>query len=277
MIKTDRQRSIALRRIAQFERAVAVAELKQSENEEGRQKLALYVVGLRSNIESFNREVVEYDALKAGDESIIKIDSVTDLIGALPKYRILRGWTQEKLARELGVRKQQVQRWERFEYQTAAAFVVSEVASLLGVRIARREERTAISAAETRLQPVQWPSVEPAFAGLERGNAVGNFQRTWGDQGSWNTSTSKPVANIGVATSYRLIAANLTEHGAAPAAQEPALNRALRTAVGYAVLQSQRPATDLFFKNQDTPFLWFLAPKDVGEETDPQSLLGQFV
>jgi HTH-type transcriptional regulator/antitoxin HigA len=54
----------------------------------------------------------------------------------LVKARIARGWTQRRLAEELGVAKQQIQRYEATEYRSASPPRICDIAAALEIDIA---------------------------------------------------------------------------------------------------------------------------------------------
>ncbi len=222
MIKTDRQRSTTLSRIADLEQAATIAEASHPEGEQDHERRAHFIRGLRSNVASLRREIREYDALKSGDESIIKIKNVFDLLKALAKYRILRGWTQERLANELGVKKQQVQRWEQFEYQTAAAHVVATIAELLGINLEHGNRR--IDTGAMHADQSSWRYVDAALAAFERGNAVAHVQHV-SHQQQWPNVLRSPDTKIWLQSklsspvlNHALAVGDITEEGEAPGA-----------------------------------------------------------
>ncbi len=51
----------------------------------------------------------------------------------LIKKRRLNGWTQEQLAEKLGIKEQQVQRYESTKYQSASLRRLIEIAKILEI------------------------------------------------------------------------------------------------------------------------------------------------
>jgi transcriptional regulator with XRE-family HTH domain len=80
--------------------------------------------------------VAEYEALRAGGGMSLELSSLEELGRALVKGRIAKGWTQIQLARALGMRKQQVQRYEATEYTSASLGRMARVAAALGLSFA---------------------------------------------------------------------------------------------------------------------------------------------
>jgi transcriptional regulator with XRE-family HTH domain len=90
---------------------------------------------LRSQLDDLAAELREYEALKAGDVSIIKIDSFGELPEGLIKARIAAGLSQKALAERLHIKEQQVQRYEAERYASASFQRLQEVAQAIGVQI----------------------------------------------------------------------------------------------------------------------------------------------
>ena len=65
------------------------------------------------------------------------METVEDLPRALIRARIAAGMTQEGLARRLGVKPQQVQRYEATEYESASFTRICKVVQALGLKMAK--------------------------------------------------------------------------------------------------------------------------------------------
>ena len=92
---------------------------------------------LASQLGDLERELADYDRLKKGRGSRIEIGSVAGIGQGLIRARIAAGLSQKQLAERLGVKPQQIQRYETAQYATASLRRLDEVARGLGVRIAR--------------------------------------------------------------------------------------------------------------------------------------------
>ena len=81
-----------------------------------------------------------YSSISARRSSLWAVTAfeAADLAGIamlLIKARIARGWTQRRLADELGVAEQQVQRYETTEYRSASLARICDVATALGIDV----------------------------------------------------------------------------------------------------------------------------------------------
>ncbi len=91
--------------------------------------------GLRIQISDIEDRIAEYDRLKAGRDGVLKGESLDDLGELIIKARITRGWSQADLARALGMEPQQVQRYERNDWQKISLWRLQEVAEVLGLNM----------------------------------------------------------------------------------------------------------------------------------------------
>ena len=87
---------------------------------------------LRSQIADLEGEMREYESLKAGGFQLDGLNVVSDLSILLIKARIAQGLSQRELAERIGVKEQQVQRYEATDYASASLTRIREVASALG-------------------------------------------------------------------------------------------------------------------------------------------------
>ncbi len=91
--------------------------------------------GLRMQISDIEDMIAEYDRLKEGRDWVLKGESLDDLGELIIKARITRGWSQADLARALGMEPQQVQRYERNDWQKISLWRLQEVAEVLGLNM----------------------------------------------------------------------------------------------------------------------------------------------
>lgn len=128
MIKSDKQLTITRRKLAEFQDAcdqVKAAVLVNPVIRKARMD------ALMSQIEIFEKEIHEYESLKASKVSSVSISSIKALPEGLIKTRIIRGWSQAVLAEKLGVAEQQVQRDEMNNYEKASLARIAEIATIL--------------------------------------------------------------------------------------------------------------------------------------------------
>lgn len=90
----------------------------------------------RSQAEDLEKEIKEYEKLKQSGPENITLQTLEDLPHALIKLRIMRCLTQRELADRLGVSEQQIQRYEKIEYQGVGFNRILDILSALEVELA---------------------------------------------------------------------------------------------------------------------------------------------
>jgi HTH-type transcriptional regulator / antitoxin HipB len=90
--------------------------------------------GLQGILEEIQEEIKKYDALKE-KPTVIEIESFAEIPVALIKARIASGMTQKDLAEKLGMKEQQIQRYEANQYSSAGFHRLAEVADALEVTL----------------------------------------------------------------------------------------------------------------------------------------------
>ena len=87
---------------------------------------------LRSQLADLEADLREYESLKAGNFSVDELSVVAELATVLIKARVAQGLSQRDLAERLGLKEQQVQRYEATDYASASLARIKEVVSALG-------------------------------------------------------------------------------------------------------------------------------------------------
>ena len=89
---------------------------------------------IRSQLADLEREMREYETLRAGGYGLEELSVVDELATVLIKARIGQGLSQKELAERIGVKEQQIQRYEATDYATASLARIKEVASALATK-----------------------------------------------------------------------------------------------------------------------------------------------
>ena len=90
---------------------------------------------MEANLAILRRILREYEALKEGSFAFEKLDSISELPKLLICARIASGLTQRDLAGRLGLKEQQIQRYEASDYASASFTRIKEVVSALGIEV----------------------------------------------------------------------------------------------------------------------------------------------
>jgi HTH-type transcriptional regulator/antitoxin HigA len=101
---------------------------------------------LKSEFDVLAEQIREYEALKSGAVEHFNTDSLSELPSVLVKARIAKGMSQRALAEKLGLKEQQIQRYEATGYDAASLRRIIEVAEALGLHVTKHAHFEAITA-----------------------------------------------------------------------------------------------------------------------------------
>lgn len=145
MITNDVQYRSTKAHLAQFEEALTNLRADADKKPTKRQQLEIDAVAAQAD--DLRAEIQEYERLSSGTVSTFEATTLAGLATLLIQARIARGWTQARLADELGVAEQQIQRYEATEYRSASLARICDVAAALGIDVAETGRLRAIDAA----------------------------------------------------------------------------------------------------------------------------------
>ena len=137
MIKNERQYRITKAQLATFEEASTKLSNLASENLHPVIRQA-QIDAVNSQLADLQAEVREYEALIQTRPTVIEASSLDELPKAVIRARIALGLTQKDLAERMGLKEQQVQRYEATDYGSASLSRVQEAVKALGVTISER-------------------------------------------------------------------------------------------------------------------------------------------
>jgi HTH-type transcriptional regulator/antitoxin HigA len=86
---------------------------------------------LQSQVAELEDQLRAYEQLSSGRVRRLFPNSVTDIGQKLIDARVAQGWSQRSLAQRLGMKEQQIQRYEKEKYRTANLNRVAEIAEAL--------------------------------------------------------------------------------------------------------------------------------------------------
>jgi DNA-binding XRE family transcriptional regulator len=137
MIKNTRQYRLTKAAAARFARSLrqlesgAVAPVPGVDPRIQRAERA----ALRSQLHDLRDQLREYEELAGGKVSVLAVGSLADLPQALVRARIASGLSQKQLAGRLGLKEQQVQRYEAADYRQASLSRLLEIAKALNLKV----------------------------------------------------------------------------------------------------------------------------------------------
>jgi len=132
MIKNDKQYQVTQKRVAEFEQALT--NLKQRKDIDP-EEIAIRAGFLEGQLEVLREELDEFDLLRSQKVAWLSMRNVQDLSDVLIKARVAKGWTQDDLAEKLGLKEQQIQRYESTDYETASLARIQLIFMALGLEM----------------------------------------------------------------------------------------------------------------------------------------------
>jgi len=175
MITNDRQYKIAKSQIENFQQALADITFTSSAKNVHPSLLDIQKNAIQSQLNDLINDVNEYEALKSGKIAITEVKSLKELPLALIKARIANGLTQAELAEKVGVKMQQIQRYEAELYETASVKTLMKIADQLNLRLNAEVQIISIEAPEN-LDVNNYP-----FKQMFQRKWFGNFSGTFND------------------------------------------------------------------------------------------------
>ena len=146
MITNDVQHRNTKSWLARFE--TEAADLEAAYPTAARTRMQqLQIDAARSQADDLRRELAEYERLRSGEERTFEASSLRGIAELLIKARVARGWSQRRLADELGIAEQQVQRYESTGYSAASLARLADIADALGITVTETATLNAVTAA----------------------------------------------------------------------------------------------------------------------------------
>jgi ribosome-binding protein aMBF1 (putative translation factor) len=137
MIRNQRQYKITKAQAAKFEQALQTFAERSPQTAGVHPRLVqAQREAIASQLESLQDELKEYERLQRTKQPKLKLELVTELPQTLIRARISSGLSQRELAERLGLKEQQIQRYEATNYETASLRRVIEIARALTTKAA---------------------------------------------------------------------------------------------------------------------------------------------
>lgn len=135
MIKNEKQYRITKAQARRFESSLGeLAQQARPANITPRLWQAQHDAA-EGQLQELQEQIEAYERLHVGKSKELVLEAVEDLPKTLIRARIASGMTQEGLAARLGVKTQQVQRYEATEYESASFARIRKVVQALGLQM----------------------------------------------------------------------------------------------------------------------------------------------
>lgn len=142
MIKNEKQHRVAKKQINKLQEA-----LELSKNHPCKMSKEIYeamLAGIESQIDDIQKEVDEYEKIISTKQ--LPCGTLSDIGEQLIKARIARGYTQAQLAEKIGVKQQQIQKYESDQYQKASIGRIKQVIEALDAVVGTHVELSGTTA-----------------------------------------------------------------------------------------------------------------------------------
>ncbi|MBL8379605.1 MAG: helix-turn-helix domain-containing protein [Burkholderiales bacterium] len=138
MIKNEWQYRLSKSHAAQFRSALEAIQRQGPPTSIHPLLWKAQIEAIASQYDDLQTEIQEYEKLLVDRPFSIIADNLEDLPRALIKARIALDLSQKQLAERMGLKEQQIQRYEATNYASATLARLNEAATALGVRISER-------------------------------------------------------------------------------------------------------------------------------------------
>jgi len=135
MIKNERQYRVTKAQATRLDAALREMKEGPADAKVPPALRAAQEAALQSQLEDLHGELAEFEELRSGARVEFPIGSVAELPQALIRARIAAGLSQRDLGQRLGLKEQQIQRYESTDYASASSTRLAEVARALDAEI----------------------------------------------------------------------------------------------------------------------------------------------
>jgi HTH-type transcriptional regulator/antitoxin HigA len=161
MITNNRQYNISRKQFTKLQNALANFDLASRIKQIGSHKLVQAELNaLKSEINVLRHQINEYEVLQSGAKVRFTASDLKELPLLLIRARIAKKLSQRDLANLIGVKEQQIQRYEAEKYATANLIRLKEIADALTLNITEiaefGEERLEESVSKSKSEELEW-------------------------------------------------------------------------------------------------------------------------
>jgi len=132
MIKNERQLKITKNQLERFKNHLSL--LEDIDPERKTLLIKCEQEAVKEQIIQLENEINEYQSLWASKKPIQLLESIKDIPRALIEARLSLGLSQKELAERVGLKEQQIQRYEATEFETASFARIKELIKALNIR-----------------------------------------------------------------------------------------------------------------------------------------------
>lgn len=113
MLKNEKQYRITKKKVEALREKISAFKAEESLSA-AKQLILVSLIEMSTDME---KEMAEYELLKANKAKILKSRSLSELPSLITEYKIASGLTQKEFSRKIGMKEQQLQRYEAENFQ----------------------------------------------------------------------------------------------------------------------------------------------------------------
>lgn len=134
MIKNERQLRITKTQLDNFQKHL---KLIAKEKKDGRDSELLYVeeTAIKEQIKELKNQIADYESIWGSKKIIPVLDSIDKIPRALIEARLSFGLSQRELAERMGLKEQQIQRYESTEFESASLARIKQLIKALDLKV----------------------------------------------------------------------------------------------------------------------------------------------
>lgn len=133
MIKNEKQYKITRNKLAEIQ--LEIVRIKGSYDEELPAEEQLIMVSLNVMKKQMEEEIVAYDLLKKKSARNLKARRISDLPSVIIEYKIHSGMTQKEFSQKIGMKEQQLQRYEAEDFRSISFKNLLKILQAIGLEI----------------------------------------------------------------------------------------------------------------------------------------------
>ena len=138
MIKNEKQYKISKKKLKELSYQI---EQVSSDTDQPARRNQLLVASLTNTVQELEEEVAAYDSLKKNKKGTLKERLISDLPSLITEYKIASGLTQKEFSEKLGLKEQQLQRYESDNFKSVTFKNLLKFFDLMGLEIRIKETK----------------------------------------------------------------------------------------------------------------------------------------
>lgn len=164
MITNERQLSTSKVQAERFRSALAAMEQGSLDATDLHPMIKrAQIDAVRGQLAELEAEIADYEALRSGTTTVFELGSLAELPRGLIRARIAARLTQRELAERLGLKEQQIQRYEATRFEGASFGRLVEVADAIGVEVRERLELLGATSPDAVLKRLATAGLDEVF------------------------------------------------------------------------------------------------------------------